>query len=147
MVYEELLTILFAIGVGAAIVIYAAKPRQRSVPVLAGSPAVGSFGHTEAFVADPTPIAIAEAPAVAAPVAPEGESAVEVVPAVADVVAPAPVETTLQTSTAVEAPATPIGAEPVTAAPASSTRPRRTTRRKSTTTRTRARSSKRTKKE
>ena len=150
MVFEQLLTILFAIGVGAAIIVYAAKPRQRSVPVsIPGASPVGSFGQTAMVQADPTPLAVVEAPIVAAPVAPEPESAVEVAPAVVDAVAPAPAETsTVQSIASVDVLASPAPqVESVATATSSPARPHRASRRKSTTTKTRARSSTRTRKQ
>lgn len=142
MVYEQVLTILFAISVGVAIIVYAAKPRQ-SVHV--------SMAHTSSvasFQADPTPqVAIAEAPVEAAPVAAEPQAVLEAAPVVPEV----GVSTT---SEAVPTWSTPsLGVAEVSAAPAEvaaeaphAPRPHRASRRKSTTTKTRAKPRTRTKK-
>ena len=144
MVYEQVLTILFAISVGVAIIVYAAKPRQRSIPVsMAHATSIASFQ------ADPTPqVAIAEAPVVATPVAAEPQSVVEVVPAVADVVTTTPSDAAPVWSTpSLDIPAEVSAAPTEIAAPASrSSRPHRASKRKSTTTKVRAKPRTRTKK-
>ncbi len=142
MVYEQVLTILFAISVGVAIIVYAAKPRQ-SVPV--------SIAHTSSiasFQADPAPqVAVSEAPVVAAPVAAETQGVVETTPVVADVVTTTPSEAAPAWSTPS------LDVAEVSAAPAEvaaeaphSPRPHRASRRKSTTTKVRAKPRTRTKK-
>src|SRR5271155_2920296 len=94
MVYEQLLTILFAVGVGAAIIVYAAKPRSRSVSVsIAHGSAIGSFGNAAAVQAAPMPQVTAfEAPVVETSIASESQSVVEVAPVVAEIAAVVPSE-------------------------------------------------------
>jgi len=143
MVYEQVLTILFAISVGVAIVVYAAKPRQRSLPV--------SMAHASpiaSFQSDPTPqVAIAEAPVVATPVAAEPQSVVEVAPVVADVVTTTPSESAPVWATpSPDVPEVSAAPTEVAVTAPNSPRPHRASRRKSTTTKVRAKPRTRTKK-
>src|SRR5208283_6109266 len=56
MAYETILTILFAIGVGAAIIVYAARPRHGAPRIsVAPTSAIGSYSPTGAFEQAPMP--------------------------------------------------------------------------------------------
>ena len=144
MVYEQVLSILFAVGVGAAIIVYAAKPRSRSV---SGSmaPAVASFAQTEVVQAAPMPqITAIETPVVETSIASDTQSVVEVAPVVAEVAAAgsseaAPISSATGIDVSAVAPA-PIAESPATASH-SSTRSHRAPKRKSTTTKSHTRSS------
>ena len=128
MVYEQVLTIIFALCVGAAIIVYATKPRQRSVTSSIAPVAVQSF--------QPAPVAqvTIEAPEVVSTAVPvEVLSVPEVAPAAPEVTALVPIETAATT------------VESIDAAPAIAKSPART-RRKSTTTRSRAKSGSRSRK-
>src|SRR5208283_3412097 len=92
MVLEQVLTIIFAVGVGAALIVYAARPRHRGASISVGASAMGSFAPSETVQAAPMPqVAAVESP-VAAISPPVMETAVEVAPAVADVAAAEPFE-------------------------------------------------------
>jgi len=119
MVYEQLLTILFAVAVGAAIIVYAAKPRQRSIPAsIAHISAIESFGQASLVQAAPMPqVTAVEAPSIETAFVSEPQSVAEVAPMVAEVAA------------VVSAPA----AESAGTTSRSSTRSHRATKRKSTT--------------
>ena len=151
MVYEQVLTILFAMAVGAAIIVYAARPRQRSVPASISHVAtLESYGQAEAAQAAPMPqVTAVEAPAVATTVS-ETQSVAWVAPAAAEVAAAGSSETTPLP----EAPGIDVSAVAPTPAvessatvSQSSTRSHRAPKRKSTTTsRSRAKPSQRTRK-
>jgi hypothetical protein len=100
MVLEQVLTIIFAAGVGAAVIGYAVRPRNRgasiSVGPSAGPSGIGSFSPAETVVqAAPMPqIAAVETPVVetSSPEVNALPSVSEVVPVVAEVAAAGPVE-------------------------------------------------------
>ena len=65
MVLEQVLTIIFALAVVAALVIYATRPRHRVAPISVGHSTVGSFTPAEVAHSEPSPHAAAvEAPPV-----------------------------------------------------------------------------------
>ena len=135
--YEPLLTILFALGIAAALVVYSAFPRGRSAAVSMASPSVASFAPVGAVNEAPMPEVTAVEPvAVEVSPAPESLGVVDATP-VAVETAPAPV------ASAIDVPA--IAAAQPAEAVASTVKPRRSTKRKSTTTKTRARASRKVK--
>lgn len=142
MVLEQVLTIIFAVGIGAAVIIYAARPRHRGAPLSVAASTLDSFSQVGVTHSEPTPQAAAvetvpeevRAPAEVSPVVTEAAAAgqVEVAPAA--------------TPTAAPSPAVPVQvAETVEPAPHAARGARRAQRKRSTTTKSRARSS-RTKK-
>lgn len=149
MVYEQVLTILFAISVGAAIIVYAARPRQRSVPAsMAHTSVVESFSQAPA--ASMPQVTATEVQTVETPTASEQQSFEEAAPAVAEMAAAGRTEVTpISSASSVDVAA--VAAVPVaegasTASP-SSARTRRAPRRKSTTTKSRTKSTTLTRKQ
>ncbi len=118
MVFEQMLTIFFATGVGVAIVLYSARSRRSVAPSLIGqSAAVQTFAATEAIHADVTDAPVVDAssvfesqvvsdiPSATSEVATPTEAAAVAAPAeVAPIVEPT-VMMESQASAAVEAPA------------------------------------------
>jgi hypothetical protein len=151
MVYEQVLTILFAVGVGAAIIVYAARPRSRSVTAsIAHGSAVGSFRQAAVVRAAPMPqLTAIKAPVVETSIASDSRSVVEVAPVVAEI-APAASSEAAPISSAPGIDVSAVISTPVVESAGttshSSTRSPRTTKRKSTT-RSRAKPSQRTKKQ
>jgi len=147
MAYETILTILFAMGVGAAIIVYAARSRHATprISVAHGS-AIGSYPPAGSFERAPTPQAtVVQAPVVVA-LAPAEVRTVEAAPVViAEVAAAAPRETpSVATATVDVSAATPIATSETASAPTHTvTRAARTQRRRSTATRPRAKPSQR----
>jgi hypothetical protein len=143
------LTILFAISVGAAIIVYAARPRQRSLPAsIAHTSIVESFSQAPA--ASMPQVATTEAPIVETPTSSESQSFEVATPPASEVTASVQTEVApvLSAPVDVAAVANIPAAEGVVTAFASPVRTRRAPRRKSTatTTKTRSRSSTRTRK-
>jgi hypothetical protein len=138
MVYEQLLTILFAVAIGAAIIVYAAKPRQRSIPAsIAHVSAIESFSQANLVQAAPMPqVTAVEAPSVETAFVSEPQSVAEVAPVVADVAAAGATEAAPISSISgidVSAVASAPAAESTGTTSHSSTRSHRATKRKSTT--------------
>jgi hypothetical protein len=151
MVYEQVLTILFAIGAGAAIVLYAARPRQRSVPAsIAGISTIESFGQADVVEAAPMPqVTAIETPDVETSLVSETQSVEWVAPPVADVAAAATSEaapTTPAPGIDVSAVASTPTVEGAGTTSQSSTRSHRAPKRKSTTGRSHAKPRTRTRK-
>jgi hypothetical protein len=149
-VYEQVLTILFAVCVGAALVVYAAKPRHRSVSVsMAQGSAIESFG--QAIATQPAYVpqtAATETPTTESPVSSDSQI-VEVTPTPILVVPSIPGDaiSSLPTSTIETTPISSAQTADVASTTATApTRTRRAPRKKSTTGTTRARSSTRAKK-
>ncbi len=141
MVLEQVLTIIFAVGIGAAVIVYAARPRHRGVSISVGPSALGSFSPAEAVQAAPMPqVAAVETPVVET-YPPEVHAPVVVAPVVEEVaavpveVAPAATPVT-EASPPVPAPTAETVGSHVHAAP----RTRRAQRKRSTSTKSRARS-------
>jgi hypothetical protein len=149
-VYEQLLTILFAVGVGAAIIVYAARPRSRSVTAsIAHGSAVGSFRQAAVVRAAPVPqVTAIQVPVVETSIASDPQSVVEVAPAVAEIAAAVPSEAA-PVSSAPGIDVSAVASTPVVEGAGttshSPTRSHKATKRKSTT-RSRAKPSQRTKK-
>ncbi|MDA4134850.1 MAG: hypothetical protein OK441_04720 [Thaumarchaeota archaeon] len=144
MVLEQVLTIIFAVGVGAALIVYAARPRHRGASLSVGASAIGSFAPAEMVQAAPMPqVADVESPvAVISP--PEAPAVVEVAPVVADVAPAGPVE--VASSTAFPAAvATSSISETVESPAHTAVTTRRAQRKKSTATKSRARSTRKAK--
>ena len=148
MAYETILTILFALGVGAAIIVYAARPRH-GVPRIsvAHASAPGSFSPAESFESAPTP----QVTAVQAPVVetstPAEVHAFEAAPVVAEVAAAGTSEIpsiATATATADVSAAAPISTSNAVSPSAHAAKAHRTQRKRSTATKARTRSSKRT---
>ena len=142
MVLEQVLTIISLLGVGAAVVIYAARPRHRGVSLSVGAASLDSFSPVEASHSVPLPKAAAVATPVVETIPKQAVAPAEVAPAasVAAVghvgVAPA------ATSVADPSPAVPASAaESVEHPPHAATGPRRVQRKKSTSTKSRTRAS------
>jgi len=56
MAYETILSILFALGLGAAIIVYAARPRHPAARIsMAHGSTIESFAPAQTFVSAPTP--------------------------------------------------------------------------------------------
>jgi hypothetical protein len=151
MVYEQLLTILFAVGVGAAIIVYAARPRSRSVTAsMAHGSAVGSPRRVAVVRAAPIPqVTAIKAPVVETSIASGSQSVVEVAPVVAEIAAAVSSEAApISSGSGIEVSA--VASTPVVEGAGttshSSTRSHRTTKKKSTT-RSRAKPSQRTRKQ
>jgi hypothetical protein len=141
MVLEQVLTIIFAVAVGAAIIVYAARPRHRGTSISIGASAVGSFAPAEVVQAAPMPQVTAfETPAVET-FSPETH-VVEVAPVEA---APAAVEVAQVVPAMVSAPAAASISETVESPVQSAATARKAQRKRSTATKPRARTS-RTKK-
>jgi cytoskeletal protein RodZ len=140
MVLEQVLTIVFAVGIGAAVIIYAARPRHRGASLSVAASTLSSYSPVGVTHSEPMPQAAAvetipeeiRAPAVVSPAVAEAAvtGRVEVAPAAAPIAAPA-------------APAS--VAETVEPAPHAAKGARRAQRKRSTPTKSRTRSS-RTKK-
>ena len=147
MVLEQVLTIIFALAVGAAVIVYAARPRHRGASISVGPSAVGSFAPAEIVQAASMPqVTAVETPAVET--FSHEVQTMEVAPVVADVAAAGTVEV---------APVAAPMANPTTAAAAPiaetveipahrAATTHRAQRKRSTSTKSRARSSSRTKK-
>lgn len=153
MVYETTLTILFALCIGAAIVVYAARPRQRgasgtiSVASVAQASAIESFAPAEVVQAAPMPqVTAIETPVVESSAPAESSAIADVAPAVA-VSAAGATEVPLVAAATVDVSAVaPIAtSEAVGTTAQTAPKAHRTQRRKSATTKTHARPS-RTKK-
>jgi hypothetical protein len=144
MVYEQVLTVLFAIGVGVAVIVYAAKPRHRSVSgSLAHTTGIESYGQATVAEATAMPqVTAIEAPVVEASVASVSQSAIVVTPAVVEI-APAAISEAAPISLAsgieVSAASAPV-ADVAGTSSQSAAGARRAPRRKSTASKTRARS-------
>ena len=148
MVLEQVLTIIFAVGVGAAVIVYAARPRHRGASISAGRSAMGSFAPAEIVQAEPMPqVAAIETP-VAETSSPDAQALTEVAPVVADAEAAGPIEVASVAATL---------ANPSSAAPASiaetleaparrAARTHRAQRKRSTATKSRTKSTRGTKK-
>ena len=142
MAYETILTILFAIGVGATIIVYAARPRHGASRIsVAHASAVGSYSPAEAFEQAPMPqVTAVQTPAIDTSTPAEVHAFSETAPAVvAEVAAAGPSESfPVATSTAdVSAAASIATSEPARAQVHAAKAPR-TQRRKSTATKTHA---------
>ena len=136
MVLEEVLTIIFALGAAAALIVYAARPRHRGLPISAGHSAVGSYAPAAMGQAAPSPqVTVVETPVVeiSPPAAP---APAEVAPVVADATAMAEQAPAAPAPTA-EAVETPVRR------PASA---HRTQRKRSTATKPRAKPTRKAKK-
>jgi len=153
MVFEQVLTIIFALGVGVALVAYIARPRHRGVSIAAAR--VGTFAPSGIAHAAPMPqVAAVEMPAVEASSSHpdvQQQSLTEVATVVPDAAAAGPAQVaTVATAVADPAPAPSVPSTAVEAAPApvAASAPRtprkRTTR--STATKSHPRSARRTKK-
>ncbi len=139
MVFEQVLTIIFAVGVGAALIVYAARPRHRGASISVGATAVGSFAPAEIVQAEPMPQVTAVETPMAAISPPE---AVEFAPEVAQMVAAVgPIEVATSVADPIAAAPSPI-AEAVEAPARTAAGTHRAQRKKSTTRKSRARSTK-----
>ena len=146
MVFEQVLTVLFAIGVGAAIVVYATRPRHSGASISAGPSAVGSFAPAEIVQAESMPQVTAIETPVVETSSPEVQTFTEVAPVVADVAAAGPIEVASFATPVVEpSSATPASMAETVEAPATvaASKPR-AQRKRSTTTRRRAKSTPKT---
>ncbi len=145
MAYETILTILFAIGVGAAIIVYAARPRHGAPRIsVAHTSAIGSYSPAEAFEQAPMPQVTAVRAVVVDTSTPAEVHADEAAPVVAaEVAIPDPSETpSVATAMAGVSPAASIAASETASAPVqAATKAPKTQRRRSTTTRPRAKPS------
>jgi len=146
-VFEQVLTIIFAIGVGAAVIVYAARPRHRGASISGGHSTMGSFGPSAMVQAAPMP----QVTAFETPVetfTPDVQPVAEVAPVVADVAAVGPVEVASFAAPVIEAsPAAPASiAETVEAPALSAASPPRAQRKRSTATKSRAKSTRKAKK-
>src|SRR5271169_5560642 len=140
MVLEQVLTIIFAVGVGAAVIVYAARPRHRGASISVGTSAIGSFAPAEIVQAEPMPqIAAVETPAVATSF-PETQAISEFAPVVADAgpVEVAPVAAAMVTPASI--------AKSVEAPAHGAASTHRAQKKRSTATKSRAKSTRRTKK-
>jgi hypothetical protein len=142
MVFEQVLTIIFAVGVGAALIVYAARPRHRGASISVGASAIGSFAPAETVQAVPMPqLAAVESPVAVISLP---EAVVKVAPVVADVAAPGPVE--VASSMALPAAAAPASIAETVESPAhTAVTTHRAQRKKSTATKSRARSTRKAK--
>ena len=142
MVFEQVLTIIFAVGVGAALIVYAARPRHRGASISVGASAIGSFAPAETVQAVPMPqLAAVESPVAVISLP---EAVVEVAPVVADVAAAGPVE--VASSMALPAAAAPASIAETVESPAhTAVTTHRAQRKKSTATKSRARSTRKAK--
>ena len=142
MVFEQVLTIIFAVGVGAALIVYAARPRHRGASISVGASAIGSFAPAETVQAVPMPqVAAVESPVAVISLP---EAVVEVAPVVADVAAVGPVE--VASSMALPAAAAPASIAETVESPAhTAVTTHRAQRKKSTATKSRARSTRKAK--
>jgi hypothetical protein len=142
MVFEQVLTIIFAVGVGAALIVYAARPRHRGASISVGASAIGSFAPAETVQAVPMPqLAAVESPVAVISLP---EAVVEVAPVVADVAAVGPVE--VASSMALPAAAAPASIAETVESPAhTAVTTHRAQRKKSTATKSRARSTRKAK--
>jgi hypothetical protein len=144
MVLDQVLTVIFAVGVAAALTVYAARPRHRGVSISVGASSIGSFAPAEIVQAVPMPqVAAVESPvAVISP--PEAEAVVEVAPVVADVAAAGPFE--VASSMALQAAVAPASIAETVESPAhTAVTKHRAQRKKSTATKSRARSTRKAK--
>ena len=149
MVYETVLTILFAVGIGVAIIAYAAKPRQRggSISVASAIPASAeSFAPAQAVESVQVPQETAvETPVVESSTRADSEAIAETAPAVAVSATGASEVTLASASTADLSAVGPISEAGIAGSPAQIVpKARRTQRRKSTSTKAHARPSSRT---
>ncbi|MGA2664956.1 MAG: hypothetical protein ABSF83_08435 [Nitrososphaerales archaeon] len=157
MVFEQVLTIIFALGVGVALVAYIARPRHRGASIAAGAARVGTFAPAGIAHAAPMPQAAAvEMPAVEASSSHpdvQQQSLTEVAPVVPDAAAAGPAQVAQVATVVVAADPPPAPSVPSTAAeaapaPVAASAPRaprkRTTR--STATKSHPRPARRTKK-
>jgi hypothetical protein len=148
MAYETILTILFALGVGAAIIVYAARPRH-GVPRIsvAHASAIESYSPAESFEPAPMPqVTAVHAPEVDTST-PDEVHAYEAAPVVvAEVAAAGPSETpSFATATVDVSAAAPIAtSDTATPYAQTTTRAHRTQRRRSTATKAHAKPSQRT---
>ena len=142
MVCEQVLTVIFAVGVGAALIVYAARPRHRGASISVGASAIGSFAPAETVQAVPMPqLAAVESPVAVISLP---EAVVEVAPVVADVAAVGPVE--VASSMALPAAAAPASIAETVESPAhTAVTTHRAQRKKSTATKSRARSTRKAK--
>ena len=153
MVYETVLTILFAVGIGAAIIVYAARPRQRgasiSVASVAPASAIESFAPAGAADAVQMPqVTAVETPVVESSNSAESSAISDVAPAVAVSAAGFSQVPLVAPSTADLSAVAPVASDETDGSQAqASPKVHRTQRRKSTTTKTHARSSAKTDKE
>ena len=157
MVLGQVLTIIFAVGVGAAVVLYAVKPRHRGTSISAGPSGLGSFGSAAMGVqAAPMPqITAVETPAVetSAPEVQSLPSVSEVVPVVPVAVAGpaeiAPIATEIApiaTEVAGPSSAAPVSIAEAVEAPATvATSTPKAQRKRSTSTKPRTKSTRRAK--
>lgn len=139
MVLEQVLTIIFALGAIAALIVYATRPRPRGASISMGHSAMGSFTAAETVQAAPSPqaAAIETSP-------PDTHVAEEVSHAAVDTVAPGPVE--VATVTAGPIPEAPAPVAETGQAPArKAARAHRARSKGSTTAKTRARSTRKAK--
>jgi len=148
MAYETILTILFAVGVGAAIIVYAARPRHGAPQIsVAHASAIESYSQAEAFEPAPTPQVTAVQTSVVETSTPAEVHAIsEPAPVVvADVAAAGPSETpSVATATVDVSAAAPIATNETESAPVqAAAKTPRTQRRRSTTTKPRAKPSQR----
>jgi hypothetical protein len=144
MVYETMLTILFAVGIGAAIIVYAARPRQRgasiSVASVAPTSAIESFAPAEVVEAAPMP----QVTAVETPVA-ESSAIADVAPAVVVSAAGAGGVPLVAAATMDVSAVAPVATGETEGSPAhAAQKVHRTQRRRSTATKTHARPSSKT---
>lgn len=145
-----MLTIIFAAGVGVAVVLYAARPRHNgasSISAVVGPSAVGSFNPSEMVQAAPMPQVTAVETPVAVTPSPEAQAPAEVALVVADVataglIEPSPAATPV-TDPSSAAPAS--IAETVKTPAQSGASTRRAQGKRSTATKSRAKSTRRVK--
>jgi hypothetical protein len=154
MVLEQVLTIIFAAGVGAAVIGYAVKPRNRGASISVGSSAgpsgMGSFAPAQIVQAAPMPqITAVETPVVEtySPEVTALPSVSEVVPVVAEVAAAGPAEVaSVATEMVSPSSAAPVSIAETVEAPATvATSPPKAQRKRSTSTKPRAKSTRKAK--
>ena len=148
MVLEQVLTIIFVVGVGAAVIAYAARPRHRGASISAGRSAMGSFAPAEIVQAEPMPqVAAIETPVVETS-SPDMQALTEVTPVVAGAAAAGPIEVASVAATmANPSSAAPASiAETVEAPARKAGSTHRAQRKRSTATKSRAKSTRGTKK-
>lgn len=146
MAYETILTILFAIGAGAAIIAYAARPRHGAPSItVAHTSTMESYSQAEPYEQAAMPqVTAVQAPVVEEPAPAEVHQIADVTPVVvAEVAAAGPSEApSIPTATADVSAAGPLAASGASEQPV--TRSAKTQRRRSTATRAHAKSGHRT---
>jgi len=153
MVLEQVLTIVFAVGVGAAVIGYAVRPRNRgasiSVGPSIGPSGIGSFAPAEIVQAAPMPqITAVETPVVetSAPEVQSLPSVSEVVPVVPVAVAGPAEIAPIATEVAGPSSAAPVSIAEIVEAPATvATSTPKAQRKRSTSTKPRTKSTRRAK--